>query len=321
MVDLVKTTELVRKIALKTSEARPDLTHCFIDHGRIMASDGISTVGFPFVEGLKCAPAMDPFYRVVKQCKNHPTSFSIVDGGLQITGGRLRAVVPVFSGAWPPLRPVWGNTHRIPTDALRAALVAVAPFMGLDEHRPHLMGVLLEGSSVFATNNVCAVERFVPGSQGMPRLAIPAQWVRTLITKEENPTAIRISNSFSEVVAEYADGSFISSRTLESDGWPEISRMLDGLPKETLQENIPDLYDCVKAVMSLNDNRTVYIDGGSVHSRQATMQLEDEMPEGCFRMEMLLLLNGMERVGFSNWPNPVPFRGEMLRGAIAGMRA
>ena len=135
---------------------------------------------------------------------------------------------------------------------------------------------------------------------------------------------MRVQCSDSSVTFHYAGKQWLRTQLLPTD-WPDLGKVLD---RPSSPQPLPaGLFDALAVVKPFVDKLgRVYFREGAVHTSTvegegASHDVEGLHTEGVFNVEMLQLLDGVERADFTAWPGPVMFFNGTLRGAIIGMRA
>lgn len=308
--------------AVSKKDFVPALTHFQISNGRVTGYDGKLSLSAPIALDLDCCPKAGPFVNAVNACQDTAQLAMTANGRLSIRSGKFRAHVecmPVdtFPEVVPEGLPVAIDGGLLP------ALKVLYDFSAEDASRPWAAGVLLDGESAFATNNVILVESWL-GYHFPYRVNLPRFTIREMLRIGEEPLGMQLTAD--SVTFHYSDSRWLRSQ-LNSNEWPNIRELLDRAPLvpgdvamvpeglfEALETLAPFVAETGQLFISQNLVCTATEDGASVEV--------PGMPVCSFNHKMLSMLNGVaQRADFSAWPNPVAFYGERLRGFIAGMRA
>jgi DNA polymerase III sliding clamp (beta) subunit (PCNA family) len=308
--------------AVSKKDFVPALSHFQISNGRVTGYDGKLSLSAPIALDLECCPKAGPFVNAVQACQDTAQLAMTTGGKLTIRSGKFRAHVeclPVetFPVVEPEGIPVAIDGHLLP------ALKVLYEFSAEDASRPWAAGVLLDGASAFATNNVILIEAWL-GYHFPYRVNLPRFTIREMLRIGEEPIGMQLTAD--SVTFHYSEHRWLRSQ-LNSIEWPDIRGMLDRVPAgpeevpvvpdglwEALETLAPFVSEIGQLYIGPDVVRTAAEEGASVEV--------PGMPICSFNHKMLAMLEGVAaRADFGLWPNPVPFYGERLRGLIAGMRA
>jgi DNA polymerase III sliding clamp (beta) subunit (PCNA family) len=309
--------------AVSKKDFVPALTHFQINAGRVTGYDGKLSLSAPIALDLECCPKAAPFVNAVEACTDTAQLNLTPTGKLSIRSGKFRAHVECLPvDAFPFLQPE-GVTVAI-DGGLLPALRTLYEFSAEDASRPWAAGVLLDGGSAFATNNVILVEAWL-GYHFPYRVNLPRFTIREMLRIGEEPVGMQLTSE--SVTFHYSEDRWLRSQH-NSIEWPNIRDMLDQMsanvpanvppvPEElwaALETLKPFVSETGQLFVSPNLVCTAIEDGASVEV--------PGMPICSFNHKMLAMLQSVaQRADFAAWPNPVAFYGDKLRGLIAGMKA
>jgi hypothetical protein len=297
------------------------MTHFRIEGGTVRSYNGTLAISSPIALDIECCPKATEMVKAIQKCSSD-VFISITPGGkLSIKSGPFRSLVPLIEGATVHVQPE-GQRFDFDGEEFVKACKTLYPFIGSDASRPFTNGVLLEGQSAYATNNVCLVQFWM--SRPFPlRVNVPKAAIKEILRVDEPPTHGQVDGS--SITFHYTDGRWIRSQLLVAE-WPMdlIAGLLDQ-PSNPVP--IPPLFfEGVETIKGLGDGASrVYLKDGALrthpdHDEGASFEVE--LPaEGLYNLEMLSLLSGVvTQADFTLYPGPALFFGERLRGAIVGMR-
>ena len=306
--------------AVSTKDFVPEMKHFVISGGQVRAYNGQLAISCPIDLDMECSPAAAPLVTAIGHCQE-VTALSLSDNGrLRVQSGRFRALIECIEGEMPHQLPS-GERIDIDGEELLRAFRKLQPFIGNDASRPWVNGILLQGQSAFATNNVCLVEYWV-GAHSPFTANIPMVAVKEVERVGIPPSAVQIDEH--SITFLYDDGRWIRS-SLYSTEWPDIRRILDvsGARLLPFPEGFFEGLDALRAFLGRED--VVYFRGGAMYSEKAddvgaAYQLEG-LPDGCYRSAPLRALQGAaSSIDLCRYPSPCPFQGDRLRGVILGLR-
>ena len=301
----------------------PELTFFRIEGGRIYGFNGLLAISTPTDLTVTATPKAVSFVKAVQKApEGVEMALNLTASGkLSVKAGNFRAYVECHAdgAAYPHVEP---KGERVPMPGgILPVLSRLAPFMGIDASRPWAMGIRLSGQSAYATNNIVLVEHWLPIAFPSP-LVIPAQAVKEMLRIGKEPESIQLEAA--AVTFHYASGAWL--RTQLADGeWPDLARVLD---REHNAKAVPDgFFEAVDRLDAFVDKTNrLHLRGGVLATSEhegdgALVELPDFGGKGCHFLNQMALLNGVAtHIDFGMWPSPCLFFGDILRGAIVGMR-
>jgi DNA polymerase III sliding clamp (beta) subunit (PCNA family) len=306
--------------AVAKKDFLPALTHFAIDNGRVRGYNGALALCSPLPCDIACNPRADALVAAIGRCDD-AISLSLTPAGrLSIKSGKFRALVDCVSGDTPHVEPD-GERQDFNGESLLVALKTLQPFIGDDASRPWSNGVLLRGSSAFATNNITIVEYWV-GEPFPQEVNLPRACVKEMLRLGEPPIAIQLTEN--SVTFHYPGERWLRTQLLETS-WPDLSKVLD--LQSSPSPVVPELFPALETLKPFVDKLgSVYLNPGVVttsteEEEGATFEVPGLEAEARFNVDMLMLLSPVAKmVDWSAYPGPCLFYGDRLRGAIVGMR-
>jgi len=296
-----------------------EMTHFLIDNGQVRTTDGTLSLGSPIDLDLSCAPHADTLMRAVKSCSD-VVSLTLTPGGrLSVKSSKFKALVPCISvdDCSYHQKPS-GMPADIPGDVILKAFNRLAPFVATDGLRPWANGIMLRGSSAFATNNVVLVEAWL-GAELPLTANIPLSAVKAVIAQKQPPT--RVTMDAQSITFFYESGRWIKTLLYEDD-WPPVERILN---EDCDPKPLPDeLFNGANAISKFASGDKVYFRNGSMcsspHDEEgATYQVQGLAENGKYNIEALKLLQGVAtQADFDRYPKNALFFGENIRGVLIG---
>ena len=318
---MIETIKFVR-VALSKQDAQPEL-RCFkIRNRTLTASNGALTIQAPIAIDLTCAPLGEQFFRAMSACKG-TVSLHLDNGSLIVKSGRFKSSVSCLDESkFPDVLPS-GPVLPIRSPIL-PILKRLLPFVSNDETRPWACGILFSNNSAFATNNISIVEHWIPVR--FPAICnIPIEAIKELVRLNIEPHSIQLEPQ--RVTFHLTENRWISS-LLSVRGWPDLTRIfsemesfggsfMEGQTLKGFLEDAETLTPFAEARMP----RVRFSSGklSTINDKQAETSIDCPAAPlvGCFTPSQLSSLTGVDRVGWENYPNPVPFYGENFRGVLA----
>lgn len=324
---MLDTLKFVRG-AVSNKDLVPVLTHFRIRGGRLQGQNGRVALDAPCPElaGLDLVVPADKFLRAVDACEGEP-KLTVKDDKLTISRGRFRATMDILGvDQYPEVTGVVdavdnrSRSGRGLVDVLRKA----EPFISTDASRPWSCSVLITAATAFATNNV--VLACIAFDWGKDDLVLPSFCVDELLRIGEDPQSVRWDEH--HFIAEYADGSWLSSRLIDG-AWPAT---LHNLHQACLEENewLPMPGDMADALAKLKpffpDAKMPVVvlgpDGVATQDGVSSALVGmDGLPPAAFRLESLsLVVSAARSWNPSRYPSPVPWRADGVVGMLSGVR-
>lgn len=298
----------------------PALTHFRIEEGTVRSFNGTLALSTPIQLNINCTPRAEPFVKAIQNCKDTVTLTLTPNGKLSVRSGPFRALIDCIQEETPHVEPD-GDKFEIDGEALLAAFKAITPFIGDDASRPWSNGVLLDGKSAYATNNICLVEYWV-GSDFPFRANVPAVAIKEMVRIGEAPLYAQATEN--SISFHYEGGKWIRT-SLFSTEWPDLKKVLDRPSEPT--PICKELFEGLATIKPFVDKLgRVYLSGAVVSTSTeedegASFAVDGMDLEGIYQIEMLSLLGGIaDAADLTLYPAPCTFFGHNLRGAIVGMR-
>jgi DNA polymerase III sliding clamp (beta) subunit (PCNA family) len=297
----------------------PELTHFEIKGGFIKGFNGDLCLVSPIDLDIEAMPSAVTFIKAIAACKAE-TAMSLTNAGrLSIKSGKFKAFVACLPEGEFPEVDVTADRIALTGDLIQH-LKVVLPFIAEDASKPWARGVLLDGCTATATNNVVIVQKWMPSKFPM-RMNIPIGAVKELVRIKEEPIEMAVTER--SITFFYEDGRWLQSALMTTD-WPDIDRVLD---QESTQIKLPpELFENLELLKPfLEEGNQVYMENGTISTSRddtvgARFELEDCPEQCCLNHKHLLKLDKVaDTIDFSMYPAPIMFYGDNLRGVIIGM--
>jgi hypothetical protein len=302
----------------------PALNHFRIGAGRIEGFNGTIALSSPIDLAITAMPKATSFVKAIERLpEGQEVAMNLTKAGkLTVKAGNFKVHVECWpdGDACPRVAPA-GETYALPGGML-PVLSKLSPIMGIDASRPWACGILFRGQSAFATNNIIVLEHWLPVVFPSP-INLPAQAIAEMLRIGEEPVSMQPEHN--AITFHYASGAWLRTSLLATD-WPDLSRVLD-------QECAPlpvhsGLFEAVKRLDAFIEKAgRLYFRGDVVatspnEGEGALAELPGLNVEGCYHLAQMARLEGLATtIDLSRYPAPALFFGDMVRGAIVGMRA
>lgn len=234
-------------------------------------------------------------------------------GKLTVRVRRLNADNPELNH---PVAKRLPKQQRVAAAGLLSALKAVAPFASSDASRPWSVSVLVKDGYLWATNNLSMVRSPIPDKK--LSLCIPGAVVPILALLP----SVDYVCVHEGLVAVWCGRSMLTFPQMQAE-WPDVAKFFDKRPKK-LPELDPELLEAAKTVEKFAD-RFVTLNDSSIEGKMATIESEYEVAvkkgKGTYSARLLsLVLTYATHADFNQYPNPIPFLGDMIEGVAVGIR-
>lgn len=321
---MLETLKFVRAAVSKT-EFNPALHHFRLSNGKITASNGSLTIQAPLPVDLDCCPHAAQFMKAISACED-VISLTLEGSRLLVKSGRFKSYVNTCDISSFPIIHPQGSIHPI-SEPLLPVLRRLLPFVATDERKPWACGILFSNHSAIATNSICIVEHWLPAA--FPAIVnLPREAVAELVRLKVQPHSLQVS---AHAVTFHLPGDAWISCQVSTYKWPDIQRIFEEAESFkgrflTASDLETLLDDVAKLEKFANDLGQVHFLPGAVATSPqgvAGTSLDNPLSpgKGIFRADQLTALRGdVERIGFDNYPAPVPFYGERFRGVMVGFQ-
>lgn len=308
------------KGAVAKKDLVPAMTHFHISNGRIQSYNGKISLSAPIALDVDCCPKADPFVRAIEACTETAQLHLTPSGKLAIRSGKFRAHIDsvpeeMFPELEPEGEPVTVNGELLP------ALAQLYDLVGEDASRPWATGILLDGGSAFATNNVLLAERWL-GYHFPYKVVIPKYTLKEMIRIGEEPTQIQLNAN--SATFHYESDRWLRTQ-LVSNTWPNIREMLDKSMPEKDYPISAELWEALRTLKPFIDEMSrVYLSEGILSTQLeegTSVEVPDEHLSGVYNLRMLALLESLAtRIYWDTYPERVAWTGNKIRGLVIGMR-
>lgn len=305
-------------IAVKNFE--PILSHVAIANGKIKSYNGTISLCSPIDTTMTVTPQAAPFIKAIRKCRGQVSMAMSPSGRLAVRSGSFKAFIETLDDVFPGTDP---EGDMLPVEgSLLQPIETCSSFIAADASRPWARGILFRGNSCYATNNICLVERWL-GTPFPVEVNVPIDAITELLRIDENPMFIQVSDK--SLTFHFSGGRWLKTRLYDLT-WPDVNTILD-----VENEAAPwhdGFFDALQNILPFVDPfDKVHIQGNILRTH-----LEDEVgaletlegaafKSSCFNIRQLLKLEDTSYlIDLNLYPKPCIFYGEMLRGAIIGIR-
>lgn len=307
------------------------LSSYLIRDGNIHATDGRMVVGTPFpFSGPDVLVPAEPFERVIINRPEGDFDWLFEDGKVILKRGRFKGKIrtlPLDAWVMPTDLPV--GLSMFP-DKLLGTLRSLLPFVSANATKPWATCVGIIGDHVYASNNIAVARAYCPTGLEWPEYLLP-RWVVEFICNREQGLAMWLCEE-QRVTFLWEDGSWMRSNLIV-DKFPPVQTVLDkffGDPDAIDVEITTDFRKVLKRIIKIADDPVIRLrENECAGSSGEVLSVEDEAgaptPDGLTETiwDLRYLMPVLEAATHWNprtYPQPAPWKGEMLEGIVAGRR-
>jgi DNA polymerase III sliding clamp (beta) subunit (PCNA family) len=319
--------------AVAKKDFMPAMTHFAITvddkGGFVRAYNGVLALGSPLAFDIPCTPKAS---QLVPAIANAPgtITLSMTDAKrLRVAGEKgYRRFVDCVEETSAHAEPE-GERVEFDGQVVLNVLKKVEPFIGNDASRAWSNGVLLSGSSAYATNNVTLIQCWLTNGERPVTLPfvvnLPRAAVLEMLRLNEAPTHAQMTTN--SMTFHYSGRRWLRTQLLETK-WPDMDRIFGDHTPSRAKPLDPALFDALERLESSGDKMgRVFVEGDRVFTKddqqveRGSMDVPGLGMHGIYQISMLKLLQGTAtHADLGTYPAPCIFYGDMLRGAIIGMR-
>lgn len=308
------------------------LNSYLLRNGNIHAHDGRMIVGTPFpFEGPEVLVPATQFEKVLINKPDGDFSWEREADRLVLKRGRFKGrikTMPLDSWVMPTDLP--GGLAPIP-DRMIMCLEALLPFVSENATKPWAMCVGVRGDYMYASNNIAVARCYCPTDM-LPEFLLPRWVVEFILKREEGLTAWAVEPE-GRLTFLWEDGSWMRSSNIV-ETFPDAQKMLDRyLYSEDIAVDVEitnEWRKVIRRIAKIADDPVIRLRADEcAGSSGEVLALEDEagapLPEGLTETVWDLRYLDAVLAAATHWnprlyPNPAPWKGEIIEGIIAGRR-
>lgn len=301
-----------------------DTRFAIVTEGKITLSNGVITCCAPIDTDITAYPDAKLFAKAVTRCKGDATMYLTEAGRLCVRSDGFKAFIDCLPYRYELGEPV-GDVYKLPSNFIDT-ISKLCSFIGENEAQPWTNGLLLQGQSCFATNNVVLLEAWL-GDVNLPPTLVPKNCIDELIKIKEPPVSIQISGNYSATF-NYNGGRWLRAN-LTGAKWPDVVTMLNNGAAATggMQAVNKDMVATISDARAFveGDHGHLFLASGTVSTSPVPGDgVELGAPciihSGRYNAKQLLaVLSIANMIDLSMYPKPIPFYGEAVRGLMVSV--
>lgn len=300
----------------------PVLTHVHIKDGMIQTYNGSLMLCSPIDLSLDCSPHGAKFIKAIQTCKDTIQMSITPTGKLSVKSKSFRTLIECTSEPFPGVE-LEGERILLPGEGLLPALKILEPLIAEDASRPWARGILLDGKTACATNNIIVAQLWLDFSFPK-RINIPHAAVNELLRIKREPVEMILTDTAATFI--YDDGRWLRTQLYETQ-WPDINGLFKARVNPKANDIPEGFFSALREIAPFVDdiNRAHLMPGKVATSKDMELATLSEVEgldaNGCYNISQLLLLEGIAtKFNFEAWPDPAIFYGDKLRGCLVAMR-
>lgn len=318
---MLEALQFVKGVISRESKVNPVLNHYRIEGGRITGVNDTFAISAPIATDIEATPKGPDFAKAIERCSGKTISLFMEAEKLVVKSGRLTVRIDCTTEPFPLMQPE-GRSFWLHPNFVEYSK-ALIPFINKDNAKAWARGILMDGPALTVTDNISLVQAYI-GPEFAPPLpcVVPEAALRELARIKEKPTYATVSV---RTITFYFEGDkWLCSRLMPND-WPTLTKLFEQ-PQE-MAALTEDFWESVEAIQDFTDDRdTLIFDPGLMRTHlsatKAGASIDGEFPatKGAICCKFLLRLKPLiHSLAFDSWPAPMQFRGDYVRGVIAGM--
>lgn len=311
------------KGALAKKDIVLQFTHYFVKDGMIQAMDGRMLAAHPFPSHETFLVPGAEFEAILDRMPSDNPTLEVHEDKIRLKEARFRGDISTIpESEWPDL-PMPKHWIEVQPDLLDA-MAALMPFVSDNATKPFAGTIMIEGSRLYATNNVsiamAEVESLLAGDE---QTLLPRWAVEFVLSRREGLTHWGVTDDF--VAFKWDNGAWMRTQ-LVNDVIPEIifSLTQDMAPATfEITDEWRKAYALVSGVSK--EDIQIFADritGGTQHS-EVQHEAVTAVAEGReYSKWTVAYLNSViaaaDRWSPELYPKPATFEGKSIRGLIVG---
>jgi len=290
--------------------------HFKLSNGTISAYDGEIAISCAIDCDINAQPEAATFLSAMSKCDKDITSLALTKTGkINIKSGSFKAfikcttddlIIPEPSGHFVDL-----------DDQFITTIKTLSNFISSDPNQKWANSLLIDKDKAYTTNNRVALQHDLRCSLEKP-IVIPKKCVDTLVKINKAPVKMQVSAS--SVTFYYSPTEWLSSNLLDVK-WPDLEPTIN---QQCAYNAISStLFDELGTLSGFTDKLDkVHIGYGfartSLVDQDGAAIAIQEQSVGCYKLHDLLSVKDiMTHADFTQYPKPLLFKGDKLKGALA----
>ena len=302
--------------------------YCFRD-GYALASDGRMSAGIPCEFPATCLVPGDALEDAVSALGGD-VAVSFDAGALVLRAGKARAKVQTLaSGEWPGLMP--GDEWLPMPGDIVPAIKRVRPFVHDNPVQQWQGAITLWAGAAWASNNVVLARGDAPSLKDIPitsQIALP-EWAADFIVSRAQELE-SWQKTEGSVAFRWKGGAWMRTQLVYAAASEVIVRVLDSCGEAEFAIT-PEFRAAFRRVADVTREDSILIFADHIKGGSGKLEIADdaeglapdpkEGPSSAWTCKHLAaVMDAATHIQFNKWPHPTPWRGEGVRGVIAGRR-
>lgn len=307
---------MINQIKIASSFASKDKSSIFnnvlVKDGFMTCQNGLNGISLQVDNSIDFCCNADKLRMSFNNC-GEDMKLSIKKGKLYIQSGKFKSSIDIVDiSSYPDIDVDFERNHA--QDDIIAQLLAVSKFSDPNDVRIALQGVAIAGNKTYATNGHMAIIKTIEDT-GIDEIIIPTKSIQMIAKSGFFVRSIGVKH---KTVFFESDSGIVFSKTIEHK-MPDINKIITNIENTS---NLSDIRDDLKSIAPLcGDVRHVII-GDSIKTMAGDAEYGGyNYKESAFNVDYLLAIAEVaEIIDLSKYPNPCPFSGDGVKGAIVGVK-
>ncbi len=319
MLDALK---FVKGTIGREDKLNPALNHFRLSGGRITGQNAVYNLSAPINTDIEATPRGPDFSKAIEKAGDKVVSLAMLENGkLLVKASKMRVNVDCTTEPFHTIQPEGASFWLAPNFV--ETIKRLLPFVSKDNRKAWASGMLLDGQTLSATDNVSLVQARL-GEEFAPPIpvVIPEPTLKELVRIKEAPRYAAVSQR--SITFYYGEGErWLSSVVLPND-WPDLTKFF--MQKHEAPQIGEEFWQAVEDMaVFTGDDDDLFLSAGSIStSREAdagghvdgTFPVPMPMRVSC--KHLLLLKTFANTIAFGQYPAPMQFYGENIRGVFVG---
>jgi len=234
-------------------------THCVLDNGWILATDGGISAGCKIEDTLQASPHTRRLSAALKKCQGSIAIVQLSNAQLRVKAGKFSATIPcVDSADMPTIYP--DAKIAVLSNAIKAGFAACAPIINESAPEAYKAALLLQANTIVGCNGHLLLE-YWHGIDLPPGIMIPKAAAVAIANCEKNLTGFGFTDR--SATFHFEDDSFIKTALFNND-YPNFNQIIE---KPSNPWPVPaDFFIGLDHVLEFAENGHIFFDNNLMKS-------------------------------------------------------
>lgn len=303
-------------IKLVASFSHKDNSNIFsnvlVKSGFMTAQNGVAGISVKVDTDIDFCCNADRLSQALNLCDKDKMKLNIKNKRLYISSGRFKSNIALLSIDSYPTIENNGDPIEIQSDII-SQIASIIQFTDPNDIRPALQGVAITNGFIKATNGHMAIKKEI-SNIAIDEVIIPSKSIQMIVKGNTVINSMMIKDK--TVFFNFDDG-YLFTKTIDQK-MPDIDRILSKIEQNT---DLSDLKESIKSMAPLCGGDKTLILGEEIKTRKGDSSIDGfNLPDCAFNVDYLLkIIDIADTIDFSPYPDPCPFEGDGIIGAVVGI--